>query len=271
MHRLRRRSWDELGEELLVPKKKPGVIPSSRPIQSAYLQSLLPRRRIMAEPPTLSNEESVKKRAFAGLAIALFLIVAAIGGLVFIERRSADAPRPVAPVSPPLETPANTADTVPPPAPEVSRVPDSQAAPPAPASPPLAPATPAETTPPAAPVAAVPAKPAEHVPPPTQHDPPAAAAIPPTPKTTSAILKLEDAPIAPGKGYTVQMGVFNTYANADSLLAKLKERGVPAYTETRVVVGPFRTKQEAKKAAATLKDLGETAIVSPPKRSRSKK
>jgi DedD protein len=220
----------------------------------------------MAEPPTLSNDESVKKRAFGRLAIALVLIAAAIGGLMLIERRSAEEPKPAVPMPAPLETPANTADSTPPPTPEVSRVPDSQAVPPAPAASPQVPAGVPEATPPM--TATAPAKPAEHIPIPAQPSAPAAAATPP--KTSSAILKLEDAPIAPGKGYTVQMGVFNAYANADILLAKLKERGVPAYTETRVVVGPFRTKQEAKKAAVTLKDLGETAIISPPKRSRSK-
>ena len=83
------------------------------------------------------------------------------------------------------------------------------------------------------------------------------------------LLKLEEAtppPLAPGKGYSVQMGVFNTYANADALLAKLKERGVPAYTETRVVVGPFRTRKEAAKAAAALKELGAGNVVRPTKK-----
>ncbi|MFN0314879.1 MAG: SPOR domain-containing protein [Burkholderiales bacterium] len=224
----------------------------------------------MAEPPTLSNDESVKKRAFGRLVIALALIAAAIGALVFIERRSTEEPKPAVPVPAPLETPANTADSAPPPAPEVSRIPDSQAALPAPASPPQTAAVTPEPPPPLTSPTATPAKPEEHIPSSAQPAAPAVVATPPVQKPTGAILKLEDAPIPPGKGYTVQMGVFNTYANADSLLAKLKERGVPAYAETRVVVGPFRTEKEAKKAAATLKDLGETAIINPPKRPRRK-
>lgn len=59
------------------------------------------------------------------------------------------------------------------------------------------------------------------------------------------------------------MGVFNTYANADALLAKLKERGVPAYAETRVLVGPFRTRKEALEAARTLKELGAGPVLTP--------
>lgn len=77
------------------------------------------------------------------------------------------------------------------------------------------------------------------------------------------MLKLEDAPIPPEKGYTVQMGVFNTYANADALLAKLKERGVPAYAETRVLVGPFRSRREARAAAQALKEIGAGRILTP--------
>jgi len=57
--------------------------------------------------------------------------------------------------------------------------------------------------------------------------------------------------------------VFNTQDNATALLSKLRERGVPAYAETRVVVGPFRTRREAEQAAQALKDLGSGRVLRP--------
>lgn len=217
----------------------------------------------MAEPPTLSNDKIAKKRAFGRLAIALVLIAAAILGLTLINRVSVEEPpAPAVATAPPTpETPENTAQSTAPPPPEVSRVPDPGETPP-----------PEPSFAPAPESIAVPPSPApsqgQSTPAPVQSAQPMAdLALAPQPaKPSSPILKLEDAPIAPGKGYSVQMGVFNSYANADALLEKLKERGVPAYTETRVLVGPFRTRQEAKKAAVTLKGLGEPAIITPPKR-----
>jgi DedD protein len=41
--------------------------------------------------------------------------------------------------------------------------------------------------------------------------------------------------------------------------------GVPSTLETRVQVGPFRTRQEAEAAQAKLKQLGVETILVPPK------
>lgn len=223
----------------------------------------------MAEPPTLSNDEILKKRAFGRLAIALVLIAAAILGLTLINRVSVEErPAPAVATAPPTpETPESAAQSTAPPPPEVSRVPDpGETPPPEPSVVPAPKAMPVPATPAPAPSQGL------STPAPLQSAKPTAdvALAPQAAKPTSPILKLADAPIPPGKGYTVQMGVFNTYANADALLEKLKERGVPAYTETRVVVGPFRTRREAKKAAVTLKGLGEPVIITPPKRSGSR-
>jgi DedD protein len=237
----------------------------------------------MAEPPTLSLEDGVRKRAFGRLIIALILIAAAILGLTLIDRftvpeKPKAPPTPTIAVTPPSQAPAtpsppNDISATPPPPPEVSRVPDTSK---------LSSALPTPGEKPSS--ASAPVVP-EQIPPQTSAAPPAAASKPAGPsqapnaatspvagekKSTGPILKLESdsppKPIPPGKGFTVQMGVFNTYANADALLEKLRERGIPAYSETRVVVGPFRTKQEAKKAAIALKDLGIRGVVTPPKR-----
>ncbi|AMC33930.1 SPOR domain-containing protein [Janthinobacterium sp. B9-8] len=62
-------------------------------------------------------------------------------------------------------------------------------------------------------------------------------------------------------GYTVQAGVFLQAQNAEKLLSQLKAAGVPAYTETRVQIGPFKDKASADAAAAKLKSMGINPIV----------
>lgn len=268
----------------------------------------------MAEPPTLIQDTSVRKRAISRLVIAVVLIGAAIIGLTLVDKLTVvDRPKPrplpsiaVAPPAPPAvesappppeaTTPDAAAPEAPPP-PEVSRVPDAHVegkppAPPLPAAPAPGQSQAAGTTN-QGPAGVVPRS---AVTPPATQGAGAAAPGPgvtgaskaPTPVTGAAnqgaaptgvgpgasrpsaaaapstpLLKLEEAPVAPEKGYTVQMGVFNTYANADALLAKLKDRGVPAYAETRVLVGPFRSRQDARKAAQALKDIGAGPILSP--------
>jgi DedD protein len=56
--------------------------------------------------------------------------------------------------------------------------------------------------------------------------------------------------------FLVQIGVFNSVANAEELRAKLELAGIPTQIEARVQVGPFATRQEAQQARDKLKDLG---------------
>jgi cell division septation protein DedD len=53
--------------------------------------------------------------------------------------------------------------------------------------------------------------------------------------------------------------MFTTVENAQALQAKLREQGIPAFLETRVVVGPFRDRAEADAAQRKLKELGSAA------------
>jgi len=59
-----------------------------------------------------------------------------------------------------------------------------------------------------------------------------------------------------GRAFALQAGVFSTPKNAEDLRARLELAGIPAQLETRVVVGPFRTRQDAEQAQSKLKALG---------------
>lgn len=58
------------------------------------------------------------------------------------------------------------------------------------------------------------------------------------------------------KRFLVQVGVFSNHANAEDLLARLTEAGIPAQIESRVQVGPFASRAEADAARAKLKAMG---------------
>lgn len=66
-------------------------------------------------------------------------------------------------------------------------------------------------------------------------------------------------------GFLLQAGVFSSVQRAEELHARLTLSGVHSSLETRVQVGPFKTKQEAEAAQAKLKDLGVETILVPPR------
>lgn len=66
-------------------------------------------------------------------------------------------------------------------------------------------------------------------------------------------------------GFLLQAGVFSSVQRAEELHARLTLSGVPSTLETRVQVGPFKTRQEAEAAQAKLKELGVEAILVPPR------
>lgn len=67
------------------------------------------------------------------------------------------------------------------------------------------------------------------------------------------------------KNYDVQVGVFTDMENAKQLQAKLAEHGIPSHTETKLQVGPFNTKAEADAAREKIKNLGIGSVVVPGK------
>ena len=151
-------------------------------------------------------------------------------------------PVPEAPVTPPPP---------PPPAPVVSKLP-----PELPKS--AAPATPRS-------VSAAPEKLAEKpvTPPPAKPTPEPAKVAPQPERGKPATLPAKQEPVP--KNFEVQVGVFTDMENAKQLQAKLAEHGIPSHTETKLQVGPFNTKAEAEAAREKLKALGIGATVVPGK------
>lgn len=65
-------------------------------------------------------------------------------------------------------------------------------------------------------------------------------------------------------GFVLQAGVFTSAQRAEELHARLTLSGVPSSIESRVQVGPFKTRQEAIAAQAKLRELGIETLLVPP-------
>jgi DedD protein len=96
---------------------------------------------------------------------------------------------------------------------------------------------------------------------------PVAPAEPAPPKVAGHVVEARPAPGVSRlfSGFLLQAGVFSSVQRAEELHARLTLSGVPSTLETRVQVGPFKTKQEAEAAQAKLKELGVETILVPPK------
>lgn len=78
----------------------------------------------------------------------------------------------------------------------------------------------------------------------------------PAPKI-EAPARAPDTTKAPAKdGYLVQLGVFASPDNARALHDKVEALGIPTRIESRVVVGPFRNRAQAKEAREKLRTSG---------------
>ena len=100
----------------------------------------------------------------------------------------------------------------------------------------------------------VPKTPALAVPPPAKAAtiaPPVVTFAPPTPFPAPR-------PAIQGEGrfFALQMGVFSNMTNAEDMRAKLELHGIPTTVETRIHVGPFKTRAEADAARVKLRELG---------------
>lgn len=174
----------------------------------------------------------------------------------------------------PVAAPASAQDSPPPPVVEAAPAAPAEVAP-VPAAPTDAavtrrgvpPSTPPAAAPRPAPAPAQAARPAA---------PPAPAVAeetaPPEPRLANTrVVPPAPAPAAQAprlfSGFLLQAGVFSSVQRAEELHAKLTLSGVPSTLETRVQVGPFRTRQEAEAAQAKLKELGvQTILVAPASR-----
>ena len=64
-------------------------------------------------------------------------------------------------------------------------------------------------------------------------------------------------------GFNLQAGVFADPRRAEELHARLLQEGIPATLETRVVVGPFRNREEADAARAKMLVMGIDTVLLP--------
>ena len=81
---------------------------------------------------------------------------------------------------------------------------------------------------------------------------------------------LRPPPAAPRlfSGFMLQAGVFASTQRAEELYAKLQLNGIPASIESRVTVGPFKTRQEADAARLKMQSLGMAPVLLAPKGGR---
>jgi DedD protein len=91
--------------------------------------------------------------------------------------------------------------------------------------------------------------------------PRAAVAASATPEAAAKTGLAEPSTPVPGKAYLVQVGIFNSPANAQALQKQLRRAGIEAHLETRVQLGPFKDKRDADKALARARKLGVDAVL----------
>jgi DedD protein len=180
------------------------------------------------------SQEQTKSPPGRRLIIAVVLIGLAIGGLAAVdryrERRTGAAP-PHEPSQALITTPAPEPDA--------------------------APARPGQ------PIGAPPPPPPKIVnnetlaPPPR----PSGATAAPSEAAAKGSSMAERSTSAPGKAYLVQVGIFNSPANAQVLQKQLRRAGIEAHLETRVQLGPFKDKRDADRALARARKLGIDAVL----------
>lgn len=250
-----------------------------------------------AEHPGNTDKDApeLRNQLIRRLAVAGGLVAILLGALAVFERLSQPAdeqevrvftePVPVAPrkmvIQPvtPMEGPATVTPAEPvaeaapaeataapavPPPPEVAAQPSAEPVPrseqpsarlrPKAAAPAVDSDVPSDVTsaPPLTPTPVVPAAPARAVQQPSARVVATSPATPTPPRLFS--------------GFVLQAGVFASPQRAEELHAKLTLSGVPSSIETRVQVGPFRTRKEAAEAQQKLRELGIESILVAPRR-----
>lgn len=207
----------------------------------------------MASVNDLPDNEDVKKKALARLAVAGLVTAAALAGLWWLDQDK--------------KTPTDKVAPTPQPAP----IRPAQA--PEPTLPPTEPQgdVPAEVLPDEAPREAD--TPQEAPPPPRvsntprqvpSHAEPSVRPGTPMPSPPAQVLAVQPPalpPISASGSFVVQLGVFSSPARAEELVRQLRNKGIRASTETRVHVGPFLNRQEAEKAQHEMRRLGMNGVV----------
>lgn len=231
-------------------------------------------------PESEAGAGEIRSKLIARLAVAGVLVALLLGVLAFFDYLATapddsedevfTKPVPVAPkkvVSQPV-TPAE--DPAPSPAPEKTEAPVEAPPPPRVEA---KPETLVEARPKQLSVTVVPKTPPpvpEATTAPSNILPPQRAAAQPEPTPAKPAGHGVEARQAPAvsrlfSGFLLQAGVFANVQRAEELHARLTLSGVKSTLETRVQVGPFKTRQEAESAQAKLKELGVETILVPPK------
>ncbi|MBI5331890.1 MAG: SPOR domain-containing protein [Betaproteobacteria bacterium] len=201
----------------------------------------------MTQESGFATPDEMRNKALQRLAVAAVVTTGALAALWWLDqsgaprqpvRKMAVKPAPI--TSAPEISPPGVTEPAPAPLEETGKA----EAPPAAAVRPEAPPPPKVNN---APVA--PATRPENAAPSVPATPPAA---PPAPAPHAA---------AGGAGFVIQVGLFSNPKNAQELVQKLGRMGIKAHTETRVQLGPFQTKAEADKAQAELRKRGVTGVV----------
>lgn len=245
-------------------------------------------------PSALEDESAIDNRLKKRLAVAGALIAVALAAIPVLDSLSGKPSRGEAPAEAGSGRiqghPARTASaphaasapnaSAPATLPGTPAGPDTAATPGMAALPKITVVAPAEAPAPAADktAPAEPAHPPAHktLPRPDAVTSAARPTVPPTPAvaapaTPTPAAPAARAPAAPAKakpdgsstGYALQLGLFASPDNAEKLVSDLKQRGIQARTETRVQLGPFRTRAEADEAMERLKALGYAPMLVP--------
>jgi len=227
------------------------------------------------------DDVALKKRLIKRVAAAAVLIAILLGGLAVLDNLNAPAPvksaveAPVLAVSEPKPAdakPEEKAEEKPADKPaEQAQLDEPKKVEEAPATPETSssPAAPNKKgrpgrvdrplTKPAEPKLAM-LKPSETVSTPKPAEPAAELVRPP--RVAAPASRPLSQPLVRSGNFLLQMGVFNSTANAEELRAKLELNGIPSQIEARVQVGPFSSRLEAEQMRDKLKQLGmETGMV----------
>lgn len=94
-----------------------------------------------------------------------------------------------------------------------------------------------------------------------------AAAPAPEQAADTVLEQLAQVPVAASDGYRLQLGVFGDPGNAVALQRQLARQGLPAGVQSRVVLGPFPSREAAHEAQSQLKARGlDGGMLLPPQR-----
>jgi cell division septation protein DedD len=248
--------WGFLGAILVLSCLIPGVYANAwlhADTRRRMTRAVREAKTVREACATLAQRASTRRRLLGLLMINLALAAAAAGAYWGLSRWVNERP-----VLPTVAMPEVLAPVDPMP---VEPVPPEPAAPvTSPAMPPIEPT--AEPPPATEPPVAPPAEPVAPEPAPVAAPTPAAPPTPaPTaPPTRAALLQ----------GFAINIGLFADAGNADRVLTRLVDAGLPAFIQvvdspngqrTRVRVGPFASRALADDAAARIRALGLDAVV----------